>query len=298
MRINTFVSKKNQIVSAVAALLLIVTCISSHAGQWKRRPDVIIGWTAWADAEVVSKMAAIILSRGMKLDVELTLADVAVQYRGIAEGDLDAMLMSWQPKTHADYLHRYGDKMEDLGVLYSGANLGWVVPDYIPKETLNSIADLAKPDVRAKLNGKIQGIGAGAGIMAMSRRALKEYNLDYELVVSSGPAMAMRIGKAVAKKDYIVATGWRPHWKFAEYPLRYLEDPKGIFKGAESVHATGRLGFKKEKPLAAGFLNRMEFTLAELEELMAEARKTSQRDAIMSWIQNNKDKVSYWMKGK
>ncbi len=291
------------LIRLVAALALASVLTGSSMGpadasQWKRKPDVIIAWTAWADAEVVSKMAAIILTRGMKYDVELTLADITVQYRGVSEGDLDVMLMSWQPKTHADYIRRYGDRMVDLGVLYSGANLGWVVPDYIPKSTLSSIADLARPEVREKLGGRIQGIGAGAGLMAMSRKAIDAYGLDYELVVSSGPAMAMAVGKAVAREDYIVATGWRPHWKFSEYPLRYLDDPKGIFKGSESIHAMARKGFKDEFPEVAGFFSRMEFSLADLESIMAEARKTSHEEAILSWVEDNSDKVAYWMQGK
>jgi glycine betaine/proline transport system substrate-binding protein len=296
MRIKCFPS--------VIALLIVVSIAfalparSARASQWQRKPDIIIGWTAWADAEVVSKMAAMILTRGMKFDVELTLSDISVQYRGLAEGDLDVMLMSWQPKTHEDYLKRYGDRLEDLGTLYEGANLGWVVPDYIPKERLAAIPDLAKPDVRSKLDGKIQGIGAGAGIMALSRKALSAYGLNYELLVSSGPAMAMAVGKAVDKKAYIVATGWRPHWKFAAYPLRYLDDPKGIFAGAESVHAMARKGFKKEQPAAAAFFSRIQFSLDELETIMADARKTSHREAILAWVKANTDKVTYWMTGK
>lgn len=290
-------------IKAVCVVVFTALCLSTlpgpaRASQWQREPDIIIGWTAWADAEVVSKMAAMILTKGMNFDVELTLSDISVQYRGVANGDLDVMLMSWQPKTHEDYLRRYGDDLVDLGTLYEGANLGWVIPDYIPKETLNAIPDLAKPEIRAKLDGKIQGIGAGAGIMALSRKALKAYGLDYELLVASGPAMAMAIGKAVEKKGYIVATGWRPHWKFAAYPLRYLEDPKGIFAGAESVHAMARKGFKEDHPKAAAFFSRMHFTLDELETIMAEARKTSHREAILSWVKANNDKVSYWMTGK
>ena len=285
-------------VVVVAAVCLSIPTDSARASQWRREPDIIIGWTAWADAEVVSKMAAMVLTKGMNFDVELTLSDISVQYRGVANGDLDVMLMSWQPKTHEDYLRRYGDDLVDLGTLYEGANLGWVIPDYIPKATLNAIPDLARPEVRAELNGRIQGIGAGAGIMALSRKALTAYGLDYELLVSSGPAMAMAIGKAVDKNGYIVATGWRPHWKFAAYPLRYLEDPKGIFAGAESVHAMARKGFKEDHPKAAAFFSRMRFTLDELETIMADARRTSHRDAILAWVKANTDKVTYWMTGK
>ena len=37
---------------------------------------ISIGWTAWADAEAVSKLAAIIIGQGMKKSVELTLSDI------------------------------------------------------------------------------------------------------------------------------------------------------------------------------------------------------------------------------
>jgi glycine betaine/proline transport system substrate-binding protein len=296
MRINRF--PRLIAVAVAASFCLAALPRPADASQWQREPDVIIGWTAWADAEVVSKMAAMILTKGMNLDVELTLSDISVQYRGVANGDLDVMLMSWQPKTHEDYLRRYGDELVDLGTLYEGANLGWVVPDYIPKSTLNAIPDLAKPEVREKLDGKIQGIGAGAGIMALSRKSLAAYGLNYELLTASGPAMAMAIGKTVDQNGYIVATGWRPHWKFAAYPLRYLEDPKGIFAGAESVHAMARKGFREDHPEAAGFFSRMHFSLDELEAIMADARRTSHRVAILKWVKANADTATYWMTGQ
>jgi glycine betaine/proline transport system substrate-binding protein len=283
----------------LVAALAAAGAFPADAASFQEKPDVIIGWTAWADAEVVSKMAAIVLSQGMKLDVELTLSDIAVQYRGVAEGNLDVMLMSWQPKTHEDYLRRYGKDLVDLGVLYEGATLGWVIPDYVDRSRIAAIGDLAKPDVRTLLQGKIQGIGKTAGIMRLSRKAIEAYGLDgYELVVSSGPAMARAVGRAVEEKRAIVATGWRPHWKFAEYPLRYLEDPKGIFDGAESVHAMARKGFKEDHPEAAAFFGRMHLSLDALESIMAAARKSSHREAILDWIGNHRDTVQYWMTGK
>lgn len=261
-------------------------------------PDVTIGWTTWGDAEVVSKMAAIILQQGMGKDVELTLADIAVQYRGVADGNLDAMLMSWQPLTHKDYLQKYGDRLVDLGPLYEGADLGIVIPKYIPAAELNSIADLAKPGVREKLGGRIQGIGANSGIMGMTRKAMSVYGLDYELLVGTGPKMAREVGKAFENKQWIAATGWHPHWKFAKYDLRYLKDPKGVFGGSESVHTLIHKGFEQEQPEIVDFLRRMQLSVAEVEQLMAAARETSHRQAIYTWIENHTDRVQYWMTGQ
>jgi glycine betaine/proline transport system substrate-binding protein len=195
-------------------------------------------------------------------------------------------------------LRRYQGKLVDLGTIYEDCSLGWVVPDYIPTSEVRTIADLGKPEVKALFHGAIQGIGATAGIMALSRKAMAEYGLDYKLLESSGPAMAKRLGEAVDNKAPIVVTGWRPHWKFAQYPLRYLEDPKGVFKSRESVHVVARLGFEEDYPAAAAFLRRMHFRLDELEALMVQARKTSHSQAILEWIGKNKAKVQFWMHGK
>lgn len=288
---------KRYVLSIVVASMVVCGMPVSQAAD-TNEPDVSIGWTTWGDAEVVSKMATLILQKGMKKDVELTLADISVQYRGVANGDLDAMLMSWQPLTHKSYLEKYRDDLVDLGPLYEGANLGLVVPAYVPASELGSVADLAKPAVREKLEGRIQGISANSGVMGMAGEAGKVYGFDYELVTGTGPKMAMEIGKAIEEGRWIVATGWRPHWKFAEYDLRYLEDPEGVFGGSESVHAVINKGFEQRQPEVVEFLRRMDLKVSEVEELMAAARASSHREAINNWIRSNRERVSYWMSGK
>ena len=282
------------IVTAMAVLASVVAIPANAAGN---RPDLVIGWTTWGDAEVVSKLATIILQQGMKKDVELTLADISVQYRGVADGDLDVMLMSWQPLTHKSYMARYGDRLEDLGPIYKGANLGLVVPAFIPESEVSSIADLGKPGVREKFGGQIQGISPNSGINAMTKEAMKAYGFDYELLPGTGPKMAMEIGKAVKKGKGIIATGWHPHWKWAKHDLRYLEDPKGIFGESEAIHAVATKGFSKRKPEIADFLKRIDLTVPEVETLMMEARNTSHREAIYAWIKNNPERIRYWMTG-
>ncbi len=282
---------------ALAVPLLAVAAPAPAAAQIAE-PDVRIGWTAWADAEIISKMATIILQQGMEFDVELTLSDIAVQYRGIADGDLDAMLMSWQPATHDTYLRQYGAALVDAGPLYSGARLGWAVPAYIPEAEVASIADLADPAVRDRLDGTITGIDPGAGLMRLSREAVEAYGLDYTLSEGSGPAMALQLGEAIEAGEWIVVTAWTPHWIFSEYELRFLDDPEGVLGGAEAVHALVRVGFAEDQPAAYGFFERMELTLEQLQGLMAEARRSSARDAIYAFVQDNQDLVRYWMTGE
>src|SRR5687767_8539437 len=171
-----------------AAALAFGLAAGSAAAQVEKK--VNIGWTAWSDAEAVTKLAQRILEDRLGYKVELTMADIGIQYQGIADGKLDAMLMSWQPLTHKPYLDRVGQKVVDLGPMYTGAKLGWVVPTYVPESELKSIEDLKKPEVKKKLGSKIQGIDPGAGLMQASEKALKEYGLsDYQLVSASDAAM-------------------------------------------------------------------------------------------------------------
>ena len=110
------------------------------------------------------------------------------------------MLMSWQPGTHEDYLDKVGPKVVNLGLLYTHARLGWAVPAYIPESKVESIADLAKDEVREKLDGTVTGIDPGAGLTRLSKQAIEDYGLDYELQISSGAGMTAALERAVRRK--------------------------------------------------------------------------------------------------
>ncbi|NBC31738.1 MAG: glycine/betaine ABC transporter substrate-binding protein [Alphaproteobacteria bacterium] len=261
--------------------------------------DVTIGWTAWSDAEFVTKLAERILEDRMGLDVELVQTDIAIQYQGLAQGDIDVMLMSWQPGTHEDYVDEFGADMTALGTLYTGAKLGWVVPNYIPEDQLSSIADLTNDEVREQLDGQIQGIDPGAGLMRLSNEALEVYGLDdYELVSASGAAMTAALDRAIQREEWIVVTGWSPHWMFGAYDLRYIDDPEGVLGGAERVVAMAREGFYQENVEAASFFTRMVIPLNDLESAMFDARETSYEEAVDNYIANNEARVNYWVSGE
>lgn len=279
-------------VAAIAAAILGNDALAQQKRQLR------IGWTAWSDAEAVTRVAKQILEQRMDYQVELVLLDIALQYNAVARGDLDLMLMAWLPNTHADYWTRVRNEVEDLGILYKGASLGWVVPGYTPKAVLLSIADLKKPDVSKRLRGRIHGIDPGAGLMRLSKETIKMYGLDnYNLLASSGAAMTAALKRAVRRKNWIVVTSWRPHWMFGAFDLRFLEDPKGSLGGEESIHAVGRKGLTAAHPKVAAFISRMRIPLDELERLMYAAEQTSYREAAASFIRTHAKQVDYWVTG-
>jgi len=278
--------------------LLLAAILTLSIGSTALAKETIkIGWTAWSDAEFVTKLAKRILEDRMGYEVELLQTDIAPQYQGLATGSIDIMLMSWQPETHEDYVKKVGDKVVNLGLLYTHARLGWVVPNYIPEGDLKSIADLSKPEVREKLDGTITGIDPGAGLMRLSKQAIEDYGLDYELQISSGAGMTAALERAVRRNEWIVVTGWSPHWKFGAYDLRYLQDPKGVLGSFERVHAVARMGFYQDNVEAAGFFSRMQLPIDDLQKAMYDAQETSYEDAVTKYIKSNPKRVDYWVSG-
>jgi len=270
------------------------------AGGAQAQDDTIeIGWTAWSDAEFVTKLASRLINENTDHTVELVQTDIAPQYQGIETGDIDAMMMAWLPATHEDYYEEVASNVENLGVLYNGARLGWVVPDYVPESQLSSLSDLSNESVREELDGRITGIDPGAGLTQLSESAIEEYGLDgYNLQTSSGAGMTAALDRATNREEWIVVTGWSPHWKFGAYDLRYLEDSQGVLGGPERVHVLAREGFDADYPQISQVLTRMYLSLDELQGYMFEARESSYDEAISQFIDENPDQVNYWLTGE
>ncbi|WP_373838171.1 glycine betaine ABC transporter substrate-binding protein [Methanospirillum sp.] len=148
----------------------------------------------------------------------------------------------------------------------------------------------------AAQKGKIIGIEPGAGIMQKTEDAIRNYGLDYTLVSSSSAGMASELTKAVNSGKWVVVTGWSPHWKFARFDLKYLDDPKGIFGGEENICALTRTGFEEDNPGAYDILTRFNWSPEEMASVMlateegkkpevaAEEYLTAHPEQLSSWI--------------
>ncbi|WP_432354201.1 glycine betaine ABC transporter substrate-binding protein [Sporosarcina sp. A2] len=146
---------------------------------------------------------------------------------------------------------------------------------------------------------KITGIDPGAGIMEATDRAIEDYKLDkWELTTGSGAAMTAALKKAYDKEEPIIITGWSPHWMFTKFDLKYLDDPKGSYGGAEEIHTIGSLDLAKDKPEAHQILQNFKWDEEDMGEIMvAIIDGEDPADAAQAWIDKNEDKVAAWTEG-
>ncbi|MBS4191260.1 glycine/betaine ABC transporter [Bacillus sp. FJAT-49705] len=157
----------------------------------------------------------------------------------------------------------------------------------------------AKASVGESVDYKIIGIDPGAGLMKATAAAVEEYELsDWDVVEGSGAAMTAALKKAYNKKEPIIITGWTPHWKFSEFDLKYLEDPKGVFGGEENINTIARLGLAEDHPSAYKVLDQFNWTADEMADVMVKITDGEDPEkAANEWIKANADKVSTWTEG-
>ena len=277
--------------TAMAAIVLLGTVVAPAQAS----DTVRIGWTTWDDAEVVSKMAALVIRKALKQPVNLTLSDINIQYRSVANGELDAMMMAWLPETHKDYMAKYGDDLVEFSTLYSGAKLGMAVNEHCDAEVLNTIDDLKKPEAVAALDGRIYGIDPNSGIMSMTRNMLSKLGSDLVLEEGTSFSMAREVEKANQSGQCVAFPMWNPHWMFGAMNIRYLEDPDRLYGGEESIKIVVRKGFEDDFPKVAKLFRNMQFELTEVESILAEAKQSDAEKAVRNWIKSNQNRVMGWL---
>src|SRR5690606_3392126 len=150
-----------------------------------------------------------------------------------------------------------------------------------------------------QLDYTITGIEPGAGIMQLTELTLEEYeNLDgWKVSESSTAGMLTMLDKAYKNEEPIIVTGWNPHWKFASYDLKYLEDPKGTYGEIENINTITRKGLKEDMPIAYEILDRFYWDPEDMETVMFDAQAVSFEEAAAKWVEDNQDKVAQWTEG-
>jgi glycine betaine/proline transport system substrate-binding protein len=254
---------------------------------------VRIGYVSWAEGIAMTYLAQAVLEERMGYDVRLTMADPAPIFTSLANGDLDFFLDAWLPVTHRRHMDKYGDVLTDLGYNYRDARIGLVAPQYVDVDTVPELAENT-----GLFNGDITGIDSGAGIMEATRRAIDEYGLGMDLLTSSGAAMTASLKDAIQSDQPIVVTGWKPHWMFARWDLKFLDDPKKVYGEIENIHTIGRPNVSQDLPELASFFREFMFTDQQIGSLMdAMNRAASQQEAAVEWMNEHKELADSWLKG-
>jgi len=276
----------------VALLAFLVPALA--VAQDEQIEQVEIGYVLW-DSEIASThVLAAVIRDELGYDVNLIPVDAGVMYQGLVGGDLDVSVSVALPFTHAHYWEEYSADLLDLGSNMDGTTIGLTVPSYVEIDSIEEMNEHTD-----MFGGEIIGIEPGAGIMTATENTIEAYGLDnLELVDGSDAAMVAALDRAIARDEWIVITGWEPHWKWVTYDLKYLEDPKGTYGESGSSHTVLNPGFAETAPQdLMAFLDAFYWTPADMGAVMLSISEDGMDpwEAAEKWVAENQETVQSWL---
>lgn len=265
----------------------------------QQRP-VVLGQVSLSFYAVTGAVVQEVLER-LGHQVEVRQAPHEQMFPWLAEGQIDLMAAAWLPEGHGAYWARYGNQAVEVAKLYDGARFFWAVPSYVPADQVSSIADLAKPAVTGRMTKLIQGIGAGATITTVSRKAVEDYGLaalGYALQPGTQAEWLAAFDRAVAEQSWIVLPTWAPQYLNRDGRLRALADPRGILGASNHAALVApRTRFDALPPGTRRALARIDLGIDGVTEMdwLVNAGKQTPREAARTWMRANEARVSGWL---
>lgn len=276
-------------------LLFVAGCSQDEQEQEQvqDREPVRLVYVDWVSEQASAHVVKAVIQEEMGRDCELLTVSLHAMWQSLAAGEQDASVAAWLPSLQADFLQEHQGEIQELGINLEGTRIGLVVPKYAEVESIEELSGH-----RDRFENRILGIDPGAGIMARTSEAMNAYGLDgFELISGSGPTMTTALEKAIEEERWIVVTGWTPHWKFAKWDLRYLDDPDGVYGQEEHISTIARQGLEDDMPEVFSFLQNFYWSPEDMEQVMLWARdeQVDYYQAAKRWVRENQDRVQAWL---
>lgn len=282
---------------AIAIVLMLTACNgdqgeSSNNEGAQEQKTISIGLDPYDYATVPAYLSKEILEQE-GYEVKIQEGQVGILYEALSNQEIDAFIDVWYPNLHSSYLEEYKDDFEIAGTLYSDMPIGIAVPTYM--KDVNSITDLKK--YKEKFDGKVYAIDPGSGMAQTTEKMVDVYDMkDFEIKNSSTAAMLAQAESIIDDKGGIAINAWRPHPMFVRMDIKFLDDPKNVWK-KDDVQIGVTPDLKEQSPEAYTLFSNMKLTLGQVEKwLMAmDTEGKTPEELAEAWVKEHPDKVNKWL---
>ncbi|TMN23254.1 glycine betaine ABC transporter substrate-binding protein [Lentibacillus cibarius] len=285
---------------SVTLMLVLSACDGdqkqeSKSNQESQNEDeqktISIGLDPYDYATVPAYLSKEILEQ-VGYEVEIEEGQVGILYEALSNEGIDAFIDIWSPNLHSSYLKKYKNDFEVAGTLYSEMPLGVAVPTYM--EDVNAIPDLKK--YQDKFDGQVYAIDPGSGMAQTTKKMVEAYNMqDFEIKNSSTAAMLAQAESTMADKGGVVFNAWRPHPMFTRLDIKFLDDPKNVWK-LDDVQIGVTDDLKEQSPTAYTLFSNMKLTLDMVEKWQIGLSEEKEPEELAkAWVKNHQDKVDKWL---
>lgn len=305
------VMQRKRVVTALLLLVLAFT-IMACSPPAEEKVDLTTALPPWSCTPPLLQITKIILEEDLGYKVDVVEVDLPIVWARLASGEIDIFVDCWLPNQEP-MVEEYGSRTEIVGVSYTGGLQGWAVPTYI--EGVNSISDLYEEEIRDMFDFDNDGLGdlisieAGAESTIINNEKITAYLLPYEQIEGSEQAMCTALENAYGKREPILIFTWTPHWMWAKYELKFLEDPDPYWPRSgrpgwtgwpvATVNTVVTGDLRERAPEAVEFLARFEIPLEDVNQAIYEIEIEGKDPAewAREWIQQHRDIVDGWLVG-
>ena len=279
--------------AAILALVLGALALTSCGGVGQNK-GLLLANIGWDENVAVSNLTKVLLEDELGYEsVEIRTQDnLNATYRDVASGELDAFQDVWLPNQEAK-LDQVAEDVEHLDPWFLGeTKQGMAVPAYMD---VRSIPQLNSTDAKF-----ILGIEPTSVMMQwVGGEVIPAYGLDQELVTAPTAGMLAEVERLYAFREEFVFLAWSPHWMNQRFDIRYLEDPKdamGPTNDPAECSTIVRGGLQEDDPVAYAFMNALELTEAQINDL--ETVINDEDDPLAGarrWASKNRAVVRPWI---
>ncbi|WP_445503318.1 glycine betaine ABC transporter substrate-binding protein [Microvirga sp. G4-2] len=289
--------ERKKILMVMAATLLLATGPAKAQDAPKQNPVVVgqVNLTFYVASAAVVREVLERLGHSLTV-VEGNHRDI---YAKLGNQEVDMLVASWLPHAHGPLQAPIADQLVEAATLYEDARLYWAVPAHVPVSAVRTIDDLKKADVQARMEKDIVGVGPGSGLMAGSTDIMEEYGLataGYSLRVAPAPEWAKNLADASASGKWMVMPLWQPQYLNAVYPVRVLEESRGIFGTDRAVVVVRKETWNGWPERTRKVLSRVHLGISVVTELERQIVVDGKepRQAAREWMEANAQTVSAW----
>lgn len=276
-------------------LLVVFGLLAPAAAQ-----EVRFGYVEWPEAVVKTAVVASVLE-ALGYETSSQSLSVPLVLKGVSTGDLDVFVETWWPSMESMVTPYLDDGSLTVsarnleGTLYRAA-----VPTYVYDAGVTALADLAANAER--FGGSYYGIEPGNDGNEIMRLAIEAdtYGLsDWTLVESSEQGMLAAVERAVRQEEWIVFSGWRPHWMNNAFEMSYLDDPENIWGGEGYVATVANTEYLERNPNLARFFSQVRVTLGDQAGWIDLYGRQGQdpQEVADRWLRENLATVLVWAEG-
>jgi glycine betaine/proline transport system substrate-binding protein len=273
---------------------------------------------AWTASAINVAVAKNIIEAKLGSKVEVVQIDENAQFKGLADGDVDATLEIWPSGVVADEQKYIDDGLVvNSGPLGVTGQIGWFTPDYVVEKfpalaTWEGLKDpaTAKAFATAETGDKGRFLGTDPSYSQLDEPMIKNLALPFQVQFSgSEAATTAELDSRVAAKEPIVMYWWTPTASVAKYKLKQIELPaytKGCADDPKAVKCAypADVLFKAESaklaakaPKVSAFLKK--FSLSNDDQLSmlpaVELEKRPADEVAAEWVAANESTWKAWL---